>query len=230
MVKKLHRFLFSERFTRIFIDRNRKHLNRVQSRFLLKNIMLKINNLMFKNLIESEFLLLSTKLDLNTRNLNTGKEFQGLDKNKPLTLEISALVKTLKQFIRILQFLKKKEKSVMVVCSSTKDIACFLTLFEKAAMIDPSIRLEENFSTVENYSKKVKSLLLLGPRKKKPSVLKKLVEEDILIISQVSLDLESSNSGTYKIHNDLTDVKKLVFLMSMINIILKEGGLDKQKL
>ena len=183
---------------------------------------------MFKNLIQSEFLLLSASLEQKSKNFYLGRKSDMLvdDTEMTLALEISELVKKLKQFIRILRFLKNEKEDTMVVHSSVKSIECFLTLFAKKSLLNPSLKLEKYHST--KPSKKVKSVLILGPRKLKSVTLKRLVEQNILLINQVNSLLEATNTGTYKICNDLVDVKKLIFLMTLINAVLKHCCLDQE--
>jgi hypothetical protein len=46
--------------------------------------------------------------------------------------------------------------------------------------------------------------------------LKYLFEQDILLITKINACLENNNLSTYKIYNDLSDFKKLVFIIALI--------------
>jgi hypothetical protein len=183
----------------------------------------KVNTLLFKNLVETEFLLLSNRLDHNERKFNFGLALNSLDGKISLSLDVFELVKTLKQLIRILQFLNKQTDKQLNICSSTKYVSSFLELYKKNHITTSFIKIESNSSKVKNYSKGVQCFMLLEePLDNKTSVLRKLIEENIFIVSKINARVELSSNGTYKVYNDLLNFKKLTFLIALVHIILKK--------
>ena len=51
-------------------------------------------------------------------------------------------------------------------------------------------------------------------------VFKKLFEKNILIVNKINSILEQNNYGTYKIHNEIIDFKKLIFVIVLIKQII----------
>lgn len=183
----------------------------------------KVNTLLFKNLVETEFLVLSTRLDSNGRKFNFGVNSKNIDHNTLFSLDIFELVKTLKQLIRILQFLSKQKHKRLSICSSTKSVASFLELYQREYKTNSFVKIEDNLNKAKNFSKGIQCLMLLDePLDNKTSAFNKLIEENILIISKVNSRLESNHNGTYKVYNDLLNFKKLIFLIALINIVLKK--------
>lgn len=182
----------------------------------------KINTLLFKNLVETEFLLLSSRLDHNERKFNFGLVLNNLDGKISLSLDVFELVKTLKQQIRILQFLNKQTNKNLSICSSSKYVTSFLTLYQRDYTMSSFITIENNLSKTKSYSKGLQCLMLLEESlDNNTSALRKLAEENIFIVSKVNAKVESNCNGTYKIYNDLLNFKKLTFLVALINTVLK---------
>ena len=183
----------------------------------------KVNTLLFKNFVETEFLLLSSRLEHNERKFNFGLALNNLDGKTSFSLDIFELVKTLKQLIRILQFLNKQTNKQLSICSSTKYVACFLELYRKDHITNSFVTIENNLSRVKSYSKGVQCFMLLEePLDNKTSVLRKLIEKNIFIVSKINAKVELNSNGTYKVYNDLLNFKKLTFLIALIHIILKK--------
>ena len=51
---------------------------------------------------------------------------------------------------------------------------------------------------------------------------KYLFEQNILLLTKINSSLENNNLNTYKIFNDLSDFKKLVFIVAVIEQILNK--------
>ena len=182
----------------------------------------KVNTTLFKNLLETEFLLLSSKINNNARKFDLAVELNRLDRRTTLSLDIFELVKTLKQLVRILQFLVRLKKKKLSVCSSNKYTISFLELYRKEFVLNNSIQLESDSSRIKKYSKGVQGLILVEePLKNKVSALKKFIEQDIFLIDKINSTPESDHGGTYKVYNDVSDFKKLAFLVALINNVLK---------
>jgi hypothetical protein len=49
-----------------------------------------------------------------------------------------------------------------------------------------------------------------------------LFEQNILLLTKINSSLENNNLNTYKIFNDLSDFKKLVFIVALIEQILNK--------
>lgn len=183
----------------------------------------KVNTILFKNLLETEFLLLSSKISSNARKFDLAVDLNRLDRKTTLSLDIFELAKTLKQLVRILQFLVKLRKKKLSICSSTKYTISFLELYRKEFALNDIVQLENESSRIKKYSKGVQGLILVEePLKNKVSAFKKFIEQDVFLIDKINSIPELDHGGAYKIYNDVSDFKKLAFLVALINNVLKK--------
>ena len=88
----------------------------------------KVNTKLLKSIIETDFLLFTGTMNMN---LKTLKSCNNLNSGKDViyTLEAFELIKTLKQFVRFLQFLNNHQSKCLHICSSSKQILGFLNKY-----------------------------------------------------------------------------------------------------
>ena len=180
----------------------------------------KINSNLLKSLINTEFLILQGKPKLKVKKFKHNISNR-IDRKIDASLDLFELVKSLKQFVRILQLLKGYEKSRLVVSSTNKSIYSFLKLYDKKMMdlafLDVRLECTRSFGV----SKSVRSLLLLDESvENKVTHIQKFLREKILLITALNSMKEGNTSGTYKIYNDVLDFKKLAFLMTLISSVV----------
>ena len=175
----------------------------------------KINLLFLKNLIESDFLILN----------DTSSHLLTYLKTKSLTnssLDIFQLSKTLKQFIRILQFLhKRKKKNLYFLLSNYVQLRLFKTAF-KTSNFEYPLQLNTSFKN-EKFRKisSSKAIFFLDKSlSKNKNLFNSLVLDNVFLIGSVNSHFEKFGWGTYKVHNDLIDFKKILFLSLVISKIL----------
>jgi hypothetical protein len=177
----------------------------------------KINTNLFKNIIETDFLLVSGKLKKNLRYLKSGV-ISSSDKNVTYSLEIFELIKSIKQLVRLIQFLKNQSNSNLFICSSNKQVIGLINslLQENPSLLSINVLL--GLTKIKGNLKVEQALLLLDePLVQHNKIFKKLFEENILLVSKINSKTEANNYGTYKMYNDISDFKKLVFLILLIN-------------
>jgi len=162
--------------------------------------MKKLNNTNFvKELIDSDFLI-----------LNRNKNFE--------VLNLMELNKELKQFIRLLQFLADT-KSPLYIIVDNKHTVNFVSKFF------------ENFSTKAEVivqtsvmKKNGKSGLLLileeSALSKNEFLFKSLFRNNIFLVGKMNCKQEKEFLGFYKIFNEVNDIKKLVFILTLIRNVL----------
>lgn len=183
----------------------------------------KLNNTLLKNLLETEFLMLSGRSEKNTKKFETGVRSNFSANRDTLSLDVFELIKTLKQLTRVLQFLSKQKNKRLTICLPTKNTFSFLELYQKESFLNNLVKLENDLGRVHKYNKGVQSLIVLEePLKDKASIFKRLIEQNILIVSKINSFKELNHNGTYKIYNDVFDFKKLAFLTTLISSVLKK--------
>lgn len=174
-----------------------------------------ININLLKSIIETDFALLTGNLKQNSRSLKLGVK---LKKDNTLqVLDVFELVKSLKQFVRIIQFLKRQNHKNMYVCSSNKQIVGILNKYLEENDNEDFIKIQNNFAKIKGKSDFIQSLLVLQePLNSHHNVFKKLFEKNILIVNKINSISERNSYGTYKMYNEIIDFKKLIFLIVLI--------------
>ena len=177
------------------------------------------NNLFLKSLIESDFLFLDQKKKKNLRSI---KNFsQNIGTSSLTFLDPLETVKTLKQSIRLLQFLKKQKSGFLHLVVENKQHLELANAFLKSYPLRLSHSVGENIPT-KNVTSNVSQLLLLlnFPLNNKETLFKRIFDKNIFLVNKFNAKIEKNNWSTYKVYNDLTDFKKVIFLLIIINKIL----------
>lgn len=162
--------------------------------------MKKINNTNFiKELIDSDFLI-----------LNKNKNFE--------VLNLMELNKELKQFIRLLQFLVDTKFPLYIIVNNKNTVNFINSFFEKF-----STKIEIIVQTSITKKSKNSGLLLILEEStsiKNEVLLKKLFRNNFFLVNKMNSKIEKEFLGFYKIFNEINDIKKLVFLLTLIRNIL----------
>lgn len=187
----------------------------------------RINLSFIKNLVESDFFLIKSFIKENfsksVKTSITPNKF-----NTIVSLELFQLTKSLKQLIRILQFLNnKKEKHLYFDVESHQ-----LNLINKLIL---ELDLESIFTTRSEffYKKDFKislkrrkivrpaQLLLTFKSTIPDNFLNRFIENNVFLINTINSINVQKNIGTYKMYNEFSDFKKLIFLIVLINKVVK---------
>jgi hypothetical protein len=168
-------------------------------------------------LVESDFLLVESSKKKNNDN---SKLIFKLKISK--MVEILSLLdanRDLKQLIRSLQFLKSKSNIFVGIEDLSK-----AGLFERMLVQFGNSSLITVITTLSFIPKKSREslFLLLGTTKIDPN---KFFDKGFLLLNKVDSSTGKIAFGTYKIFNDLEDLKKIIFLSCMINICFNYGRL-----
>lgn len=180
--------------------------------------MKKLNRSIVNSIIHSDFLFVDSYAKKNVPIIQSSKVAKLPYKVHQLSLVET--LKTIKQFIRLMQFLKKKQGSLFVL-SPNKQIYKFLTFFFQIASIDITSKLATEFPKKMSKTLQPKLMLFLDSfLKQNINYYKLLAKHNFFLIQSVNSDNEFKNFGTYKIYNNLLDNKKLIFLGILINKVL----------
>ena len=89
-----------------------------------------MNSILLKSLVSTEFLILQSKQRLRVKKIKNSV-LDRVDCKVDSSLDLFELVKSLKQFVRVLQLLKIYAEGKLIVSSSNKNIYSFLDLYSK---------------------------------------------------------------------------------------------------
>ena len=177
---------------------------------------------LLSSLINSNFLILNKNHKKNLKHLR----YKSNSYFGETALNLFETLKTVKQFIRILQFLKKKNLLLHLLIDN-KQHADLLTTFFKTRMLNVLIG---SFLSKTAKTKNVLPFLVMlsYPLNNNKNMFKSFEEKKIFLVSKVNSKFEKNNWGTYKIYNDLHDFKKIVFLLSVIDLVLKKNKINDE--
>ena len=175
----------------------------------------KNNNLLLKSLIESDFLLLNQKPINSSRSVGATKR----TKTDSLSfLDPIESTKTIKQLIRLLQFLKKQKSNFLHIVVNNKQHLDLLNTFFETSKINVPILIKESLPTNILPINTLQMLMFLNePINNKKTIFKRLFDKNIFLVNKINSKLEKNNWGTYKIFNELNDFKKIIFLLIVIH-------------
>jgi hypothetical protein len=187
--------------------------------------MKKLNTDLLKILIETDFgLLFSSKnLDKNFQLRSTDNVLKSsIKENNAVSLDILVLIKCLKQIIRFLQFIKKKKLKLLHICISNVQYLNFLNLYFKKVAIQNILSIKGDLRSVNARKNFSQFVLLLdeAPLLNNEKFLKKIMEDKIYLAYKINSKTEFYHGGTYKMYNNFSDFKKIVFLLVLLREIL----------
>jgi hypothetical protein len=171
------------------------------------------------SLINTDFILLKKHFFL--KNLNLYNLLQINQKKYFHILNPLDILKTLKQFLKVIEQIKKKksilnffidddhQKSIIINFFKKNNIFLPLQFYSKFLNLNKKVKFQPLFFFKETIyeSKKLTSLLLT---------------KHIFITQKINSVLLKDNLDFYTIYNKLTDYKKLIFILTFFGHILKK--------
>jgi len=146
--------------------------------------------------------------------------FINVNKNSKFTiLDIFQINSSLKQFMRILQeILLFKRFYIYILCYDTFLLSLIKKFVRKYCLVSSQVEFSSNFSDIEKNLNRISFLFILDNSwTKKDSAVKinKLLAKGIFFLNSLSFTFKGS--GIYRIYNDISNYKKLIFILILIN-------------
>lgn len=192
----------------------------------------KINFSIFKLIEISEFSFLKTE-QFRKKDLTYLNSFIKINFNEKsfsfFILEFLHIIKSLKQYTRIVKFLSLKKKK-QIYLSSEFNSFFFIKLILKKLLLTKEITLQTekqdkvNFVKVNpSHHKHYKFLVLLNTSlNSSKNNLDKLFSNNLFLITEINSIIKMKNDSFYKIFNDVSDFKKVMLLLLLLEKNLKE--------
>ena len=184
--------------------------------------MKKLNNIKFlKDLIDSDFLIVNFS-NLKIKNIHFLNSRIKLNRENFLdVLDILELNKSLKHIIRLLQFLSKEDLYSIYFWVENNYLTSLLDTF----FIDLKKKITLNVkTTMPGYHSLIlnKVLLILDNPTQSNCIKtnKKFINNNILLVNKINLTVEKNYYGHYKIFNSLNDLKKIIFLLIILRLVI----------
>lgn len=186
----------------------------------------KLNFSLLKLMELSNFSLLKTE-KFKQKNLKYLNSFTKIHSNENsfsfFMLDFLQLIKSLKQYIRLIKFLSLKKKKHIYLCSEFNNFFFIKLLLNKLLLTKYTTLQAEKQSKVSfikikkdhfDYSKFL-ILLNLSLNSNKNN-LDKLVSNNLFLITEINSNIKTKNDNLYKIFNEISDFKKLIFLLLLL--------------
>lgn len=182
--------------------------------------MQKQNLFLYKSLVESDFLIVEKHNCLKAPFFD--KKIL-LDKNSFIgTLDIFSTIKSLKQFISIVQFVKKNTKVIHLIAHNKQNYH-FLKqlLLQKSNSLQNLLVIHNSLDFALKGLNTDDAVLILDDFYLNNSLhlIKRLVSTQSYLIQKINTNVEKNLFGSYKLFNDFKDYKKLLFLVVLIEQI-----------
>lgn len=194
------------------------------------------HDFLLKSLVDSDFLLFEPQKTVASHQL---KSILSLNSSSIAIIDSLELLKNLQQFVRVLQFLKKQKSRfkkqtnvnlenspVLHICIDNDQFVNLIKTFFKEADLNLFILfLVGNSLSREKISKNSCNMFLLLNQslQKNKTLPYNLMDKNIYLITQINAYLEKNKWGSYKIYNELSDFKKIIFLLVIIHLVLTKN-------
>ena len=172
------------------------------------------NTNFLKTIIESDFLIINKKAKGVVI-----KTTDSLKYNNYTILNLLETNRNLKQFLRILQFLKKQNNySLNILIEEDQMRSLFQDYFNKH-LKDNNINIINKISSLKG-KEKINLLIvfedLIYNETKKNLIIEKLISRNCFLVVKLNCETELKTLGYYKIYNEMSDIKKIIFIFSII--------------
>jgi len=133
------------------------------------------------------------------------------------------LHRNLKSFLRILGRLYRSRSSNIVVYT-TNDILIEMldSIFNRYPVPTTIAKSLVNIKEISYRKKRMQLVILLDAEFL--TLTHKFAENNVFLIQKVNTVYERQQFGAYKIFNNLTDIKKILFFFLLIKVVLKRPG------
>lgn len=170
--------------------------------------MKKLNLELIEAILKTDFLFLENKKIKNSKAINITSA------NHLNLLDVIELNSRLKQFIRVLQFVKKQNNSINILVDIKQHLKILKIFISKNRnFFVNSIKINDNI--VKNLEKVDYLSLYLFLNKKNNF-------KDAFFIQEINSYFEKNNKGTYKILSNFNSFKKFIFFLALFQNVLKE--------
>lgn len=178
-----------------------------------------IKDLLLTSLITSDFLLLE-KNSTALRHIKFVSKHNSLELS---SLDLFETLKSVKELINLLRFISNSEKKSLQIIIENKQYLRILNFFFKKSKTTLKILIKNAFvSNLCDKSVNQLVLLLTDSVTGNSTLFKNFVQNNIFLINKINTKIEQNSWGSYKLYNDLSDLKKFLFIVILLDILLKK--------
>lgn len=176
-----------------------------------------IQKLLLNHIIDFDFLFFEAKSNSFYYSSNITKVKYNI---ATFQLNLLELLASLKQFLRLLQFIQKHQKISKIYFWSLE--SSLSIIFESVLKDTATFKMLTNFfSGFIKFKHKVNCFLILNTQISKKNFLNYLNRNKFNLIQKIDLYNEIYNYSYYKIYNEMNDFKKVIFIGTFISSVFK---------
>lgn len=178
---------------------------------------MKKNLLFLKNIVSSDFSVVRSNV-LNLNRVSAAvKTTYGFNKSQDyIHLDLLVLNKSLKQFLRAVRYLKTKKRSTLTIYIKDLHFCNLLIKLLGNSELKTRVFIKSSLKKIEKTTAKRNLLLLLDAEFACTAALKQFTENSFFLIHKINTSSETTNSGVFKLFNDVKELKKMIFLVLLI--------------
>lgn len=176
-----------------------------------------INHLLLNSLISIDFLLYKKHYFLN--NLSV---FNVIKLNKKLFMHLLNpldIIINLKQFFRVIQFFKKQKAPVFNFFVQGNHQKSIINNFLVLNKLNLKFKIFFKFLALKKKASSQFLLLLKDYFYKQSTFSKTILNKNCFLIQEINASKIQNNMNTYKMFNEISDYKKLIFILVFIRQI-----------
>lgn len=179
--------------------------------------MIKEKNFIFlENLIDFNFIFLDSHISKTSSFDKVQFSNQFLNKTFKI-IDPLILIKMLKQCSRLLRYLKYKKKSKLFLHFDNIYFSKLLEILLKQQKIDTSgLKVQSKLKNINNSINNRLNCIFLSRRYSDIKLKNSFFSKNIFLINEINDFSEFNNLGTYKVYNNINDLKKFIFLFLFI--------------
>lgn len=187
---------------------------------------MKKNLLFIKSMVSADFTLINRLSKTTEKAFDTRITLGFKEQDLYAHLNLLSLNKNLKQLLRALQYLKKKKSATLTIYCQDLYFSELLTKILKRSKFCRKIFIRKSLKNIKTPRSKRNLLLLLDTEFTDLSCLKQFYQHNFFLINKINTKNELRNFGSYKIFNDVKELKKVIFLIILIRKILEKDEIN----
>lgn len=139
-------------------------------------------------------------------------------------IDLFECIKTLKTLIRGLAFIQTQKKNRLVLKISNYQYYLLLKDFLKQEVFSYNLIILHDTKSVNLINLDFTQFyLFFGSNCSSLNIYKQLLLQKIFLITRIDLKVDCSSYGYYKINSDVDDIKKVLFLLLLINKVCNKS-------
>jgi hypothetical protein len=187
---------------------------------------MKKNLLFIKNMVSADFTLINLLSKTTAKAFDTQTTLGFKEHDFYAHLNLLSLNKNLKQLLRALQYLKQKKSATLTIYCQDLFFNEMLTKMIKTSKFCRKIFIRKSLKNIKLPRSKRNLLLLLDVEFTDFSCLKQFYQHNFFLINKINTQNELRNFGSYKIFNEIKELKKVIFLIVLIKKILEQDAIN----